>query len=182
MIGKLLSLFGGWQGYAVAAGVAALLAGFGTGYLVHRIDGSRLAALKEVNATAALHAVQRVSAVRQKQAAVTEAAAISAAREEAKLETERFHTSERIVVHVQDRSRCITYGLVRVLNGAATGSGTGAGQVAPGQSDDACAPVTWRSFAADVADDYVTSRENSAQLNALEKNVRGLAEAQDGGH
>ncbi|MDE2020860.1 MAG: hypothetical protein KGJ13_11040 [Patescibacteria group bacterium] len=182
MIGKLLSMLSGWQGYVAVAGLAALLAGLGTGYLVHKIDGSRLAALKEADAMAALHAVQRVSAVRQKQAAVAEAAAISIAREEGKLEAERFRTPERIVVHVQDRSRCISYGLIRVLNSTALGSGSNAGPIAPGQPDDACAPVTWRSFAADIADDYVTSRENSAQLNALEKNVRDLAEAQDGGH
>lgn len=182
MIGKLLSLLGGWQGYAATAGVAALLAGFASGFLVHKLDNARLAALKEADAVAALHAVQRVSAIRQKQAAAAEAAALSAAKEEGKLEAERFRTPERIVVHVQDRSRCITYGLVRVLNGAALGSGSDTGQIASGQPDDACAPVTWRSFAADIADDYVTSRENSAQLNALEKSVRDLTGAQDGGH
>ncbi|MDE2020675.1 MAG: hypothetical protein KGJ13_10100, partial [Patescibacteria group bacterium] len=77
---------------------------------------------------------------------------------------------------------CITYGLVRVLNGAALSPGSDASPTSAGQSDDACAPVTWRSFAADVADDYVTSRENSAQLNALEKSVRDLAGVQNGGH
>lgn len=174
MFGTILSALGGWKGYAAAAGLAGVLAAFGAGYIVHKVDESVIANIKLAGERAEVIAIHKALAIRTEQDNINQQAAVSQALEQGKLEGQRQALPERIVVHVQDKSRCITYGLVRVLDGAAKGGSDPAVSVAPGKPDDACAPVTWRSFAADLADDYVTSYENAGQLNALEANVKAL--------
>lgn len=74
--------------------------------------------------------------------------------------------TKEIPAHVSDTANCITYGLVRVLNAAARNEAIAVPDSAS-ESDDTCAPVSWRDFAADITDDYKTGYQNSKQLNDL---------------
>ena len=64
-----------------------------------------------------------------------------------------------------------------MLDDAATGSDTANAATAAGQSDDACAPLSWRAFAGDLSDDYATARANAEQLNALQADIAALVAA-----
>lgn len=62
----------------------------------------------------------------------------------------------------------IPMGFVRVLDAASLGADPDTLSLAPGQSDDSCAPVTAARLAASVAANYAIARENAEQLNALQ--------------
>ena len=84
--------------------------------------------------------------------------------------------TKEIPAHVPPDSACHTptYGLVRVLNAAATGASLGDQPAPAGQSDDACAPISWDQFAEALANDYGIGRQNNEQMNALQASVRAI--------
>lgn len=81
---------------------------------------------------------------------------------------------ERIPSHVSNNVHCITYGLVRVLNGAAGASAYPVPDAAS-QPDDTCAPVAWRELASDLASDYGSADQNAVELNGLQDWVKQQA-------
>lgn len=73
----------------------------------------------------------------------------------------------RYVTVTQDARTCVTYGLVRVLDAAATGRNPADLQLPSGVTDDACAPITASALAAGIADNFGIARQNAAQLDTL---------------
>lgn len=82
---------------------------------------------------------------------------------------ERFRTIEKeIPIYVQDDSRCITYGLIRVLDAAALGADPKDLVLPTGEHNDACAPVKASDLARNVAGNYEAAHRNSQQLGTLQ--------------
>lgn len=180
-MGSLISLItgalGGVWGTLAAAGVAALLAGAGTFYVTHRMDEGTIAAIELADQQAQTKAVEDAAKLRQSQDKVNLDAALAEAKAQQIIVTHTQTVTREIPIHVPQTQPCIPYGLVRVLDDAATGSDTADAAAAAGQSDDACAGISWRAFAGDLADDYASGRANAQQLNALEADVTQLAAA-----
>jgi hypothetical protein len=170
------ALFGAW-GYLAAACLAALLAGSATGYVVHRLDEGAIAAIKLAGQAAQTRAIKDEAAIRQSQDQANLNAALAEANAQAAIAARAHIITKEITIHVPQAQSCIPYGLVRLLDDAATGSDTAGTPIAAGQSDDACAPISWRAFAADLASDYADGRANAEQLNALEADVAALVAA-----
>ena len=164
-------------GYVAAASIAALIAGSATGYAVHRMDESAIAAIKLADQKAQTQAVKDAAAIRQSQDQANLDAALAEAKAQAALAARTHIITREVTVHVPQTVPCIPYGLVRLLDDAASGSDTADAPASAGQSDDACTGISWRAFAGDLADDYATGRANAEQLNALEANVTALVAA-----
>ena len=77
----------------------------------------------------------------------------------------------------QDATGCVTWGMLRVHDAAATGVDPASLQPPGGQSDDACSAVKPSAFAAAVAGNYAVALANAAQLNDLEADIRGRVAA-----
>lgn len=168
---------GGIWGYVAAGALSAIVAGAGVGWTVHRLDQATIAQIQLADSQAALAATQKAAALQKAQDDISLKAAVADAQSQAKIVTQTVTVTKEIPAHVSDASHCITYGLVRVLNAAATGADPDAVPASPGQSDDACAPVSWRDFAGDIVADYEAGRQNAQQLDDLEDWVRAQAKA-----
>ena len=169
-------LSGAW-GYLAAAAITALLAGSATGYVVHRMDEGAIAALKLADQVAETKAIKDEAAIQQSQDQANLDSALAEAKAQAAITARAHSITREIIVHVPQTQSCIPYGLVRLLDAAAAGSDTAGAAIAAGQSDDACAPISWRAFADDLTGDYATGRANAEQLNALEADVASLVAA-----
>ena len=176
---RLAGAFSGVWGYAAAAALSAIVAGSATGWTVHRIDQAAYVTLQLADAEAKDDAMAALARTDQREARANLDAAVSEAAAQQKIVTETVTVSKEIPIHVPQSVPCISYGLVRVLDDAATGSDTANAPAPAGQSDDACAPLSWRAFASELAGDYATGRANAEQLNALEADVTALAAAAD---
>ncbi|HEX4105532.1 MAG TPA: hypothetical protein VHX92_04810 [Rhizomicrobium sp.] len=180
-MGQLASLLDGavsniW-GTLAAAGIAALLAGSATAYVVHRMDEGAIAAIKLADQKAQTQAIQDADAIRQSQDQANLDAALAEAKAQQAIVSHTHTVTREVTIHVPQTQSCIPYGLVRVLDDAATGSDTADAATAAGQSDDACTGISWRAFAGDLTGDYGIGRANAEQLNALEANVTALVAA-----
>lgn len=168
-------MFGLSSLYTTLIGGALLaIASFGGGfYLEHRLAASTIVEMKLADAQAQVAAVEAVTATTKAQDKAALDAAVAEAQAQIKVVTVTHTITKEIPAHVPPDSSCHTptYGLVRVLNAAATGSALGDQPAPAGQPDDACAPISWDQFAAAVADDYGAGRQNAEQLNALEASV-----------
>jgi hypothetical protein len=174
---RLAGAFSGVWGYAAAAAFAAIVAGTGVGWTVHRIDQAAYAVLQLADAKAKNDAMAALARTDQREAKANLDAAVAEAQAQQKIVTETVTVTKEIAQHVPIATPCIPFGLVRVLDDAATGSNTANAPTPAGQSDDACAPLSWRAFASELSDDYGAGRANAEQLNALEADVRALAAA-----
>jgi hypothetical protein len=165
---------GSWAILALIA-LGALGAATASGaYVTHKMDSADYKALQLADATAQTAAVQKAKDLQARQDKTAMNGAVAEAYAQGKLDGARQSIPTEVVKHVKDTVPCISYGLVRVLNGYAEGHGAADESIASGQPDDACAPVSWRAFASDISDDYVTGLKNAEQLNALIANVRQL--------
>ena len=180
-MGSIISLvtgtLGGIWGYIAAAVFAAALSGVGVGWTVHKVDVATIASMRLADANAAKAAIVAEAKTQKAQDDVDLSSAVAEAKAQQQIVTQTVTVSKEITKHVTDTVPCIPFGLVRVLNDAATGSDTANAPAAAGQSDDACSGISWRSFANDITDDYGAGRENAEQLNALEANVIELVQA-----
>ncbi|MGH6829067.1 MAG: hypothetical protein ACREFW_09180 [Rhizomicrobium sp.] len=165
---------GGAWGYLAAAGMAAILAASGTGYVVHRMDEATIAQMKLADSEASLTASEAAAGVQKAADGIDLDAAMAEAKAQEKIVRQTVTVTREITVHVPDVRACIPYGLVRVLDAAATGADPASLGVAAGEPDDTCAPLSWRDLAASLADDYGIGRRNAEQLNALEANITSL--------
>ena len=171
ILSLITAALGGAWGYVAAAVLAAILSGAGIGWTVHRVDESTIAAMKLTEAEAQLSAANTAAAIQKKEDAVSLAEAVSEARAQQQIVTQTVTLTKEVPVYVSaktDARTCITYGLVRVLDAAATGRDPAELPLDAGQSDDACAPVTASSLARNVAENYGAARANAEQLDALE--------------
>lgn len=119
---------------------------------------------------------QAVNAARVDQAArdmISQNEAIARAKSQAQIQTKTITLTKEIPVYVtaaQDRSTCITYGLVRVFNDAV--GEADAIPVPAGKSYDACSPVKASDLARGITENFGTANDNADQLNKLEDWVR----------
>jgi len=158
---------------------AALLAAasFGGGfYLEHRLAASTIAEMKLADAKAQEAAIEAVTATTKAQDKAALDAAVAEAQAQIKVVTVTHTITKEIPAHVPATSACSTptFGLIRVLNAAATGTSIGDQPAPAGELDDACAPLSWDQFAAALADDYGIGHQNSEQLNALQASVQAI--------
>ncbi len=151
--------------------ISLLVGSIGTGYLVHHYDQADLLKVRLADASALQKATEKAAQIQEAQDADAEAAAVKESGAQAVIQQHTVTITKEVVTHVSDSSHCITYGFVRLLHDAATGDSSAEQPPPTGQSDDSCAPVTWRQAASDIADDYGTARANAEQLNALEASV-----------
>lgn len=177
MVSIVPNLFSGIWSYLAAACVGALIAGSGAGYVVHRIDQGAIAALKLADQQAQTQALRQAGAIRRSEDQANLDAALAEAKAQAAIVTRTHTITREIPVHVPEARPCIPYGLVRLLDDAARGGDTAGAPAPAGQPDDSCAPLSWRAFAGELADDYASGRANAEQLNALEADVRALVAA-----
>lgn len=150
-------------------GAAALaLFGFAGGcWVTYKVEQGTIQSMRAADAAAL---AQAAATARAEQTAIDAKrldAAVSQANAQVRVVTQHEVVTKEIPVYVKDTASCITFGLVRVLHAAATGTDPAGDNYTAGQPDDACAPVSWRSLAGDVADDYATGRSNAAQLDGL---------------
>lgn len=131
---------------------------------------AKVAADAEANTLAA----QTGAAVQKAQDTVAEAGAIADAGAQDHILFVSQTITREIDHYVTDTAHCITFGLVRVLNGAAFNQDPATLAIAPGEPDDACAPISWRAFAGELTDDYRAGNQNAKQLNDLIQNVTDL--------
>jgi hypothetical protein len=172
---SLTSLFN-IKGLVIAFGIGAAVAAVPTGYVVYKIMDGSIANLKLGYETAYAKGIKKIADDTHAQ---DEAALKSAVQAQADYDKEHLVAAvvyKEIDHYVADTSTCITFGLVRVLNHAASGD-SAALALAPGKLDDACAGVTWRAFAGDITDDYATARLNATQLNDLIQSVKDIHDA-----
>lgn len=172
--------------------LAALLCLSLGAYSMHRWDASTVAQLKEgyahAQAAALMDAVARqakLDAVTMKEAeqasakqAATEAA-IAAQLKEARthvnyLSTQLVHAKDRQGRTVTRTVGCVTYGLVRVLDGAVFGVTASSLRLPASVSDDTCAPVAADALARSVAANYGRAKLNAQQLDGLVHAERAL--------
>lgn len=165
------ALIAKFVGAAVLA-IALLSAGAYGGYRFELGRYESLVAAKAVQDAADTKAAMADQSARDK---ITSASASADAIAQPQIITRYQTITKEIPAHVSDNAHCITYGLVRLLNSAA---GPAAYPVpdSASKSDDACAPVTWREFAADITSDYEAKAGNDQQLTDLQ----GWVSAQEG--
>lgn len=153
----------------LGAAALSLLIGAGTaGWVVYKVEQGTIANMRAADATALAQAVTSAAAHQHAVDTIATVAASSEAQAQAAITTHTVILTKEITRYVPETRACIPVGLVRLLNAAATGGDPAGVNYAPGQLDDACAAVSWRDFAADLADDYGTGHANAEQLNALE--------------
>lgn len=154
-----------------AGALAAIAGGFYAGYRWERGD---LEALRAANARELALAEDAATKDQAKRDKITLASAIAGAKAQTVI-VDHYHTiTKEIPAHVPDSPVCVPYGLVRVLN-AAAGPAAHAVPDATAQPDDACAPISWRSIAADLAADYQAGAQNAQQLTDLQGWVQDQA-------
>lgn len=161
-------------GVAVLAIVGLLGTGF---YAGTRWDQNTITQMKLTDQKAANKAQALAATITKKQDTVSVTAASTEANAQAKIVTRTITLTKEIDHDVPTTVACIPVGLVRLLNGAAAGADSADTSYAPGQPDDACAPVSWRDFASDLADDYGTGHANAEQLTALQAWVTAESKA-----
>lgn len=139
-------------------------------------------AKKEAERTAVIQEAARKA--QKAQDAITLASALKEATAQTKIVTRtRTLTQEvpRYVTVQQDAVACISYGLVRVLDAAATGRDPSDLELPAGQSDDACTTLTASDLARGVIENYGVAQQNAEQLDALIADIRGRVAAGNAG-
>lgn len=160
--------------------LVGLLAATGAAVTTHKLDLGTINGLKLAQANAVIAAENKARAQQQ----AYDAIAVTQAKQEAtdqaaradqaasQLHEVEFHVSTKVVA-----SNCVPFGLVRVLDAAASGRIVNALSLPAGKSDDACAPLTWDALARSVVGNYYTARANEGQLNHLVDTLRQMAAA-----
>jgi len=163
LLGSATSALGGIWIYVVV-GIAAGAAGAYGGYRWELgVYETRVAE----DAQAQVLAVSKAKDALAKSDAISLNSAVTEAAAQTKIVTETQTITKEVQIHVPEIHACVPVGLIRVLNAAAY-AGPGSLSDAAGQSDDACAPVSWRAFAAELVDDYGAGQANAEQLTALQ--------------
>jgi hypothetical protein len=157
-------LLGPW-GYVILAVVTLGIGAGAAGWTTHKVDQSFYDELVIKDKDAQIAAVNLAIANQKNQDELNKDAAVKEAAAQQSIEDKSHVIVQKIPTLVSDTSTCITFGLLRVLNAAAANGDVAS--LTGSQSDDACAGVSWRSFASDLADDYRIGNKNSEQLNAL---------------
>jgi hypothetical protein len=142
-------------------------------FCMHRWDEGVIADLKLADARAQAASLSAALRKQAAQAALSQAASLREAAAQQALAAHSRVILEEIPRHVaNDHRPCVPYGLVRVLDAAATGADPAALPLPAGRTDASCAPVTATALAARIAANYTAARANAEQLNALQEFLR----------
>jgi hypothetical protein len=150
ILGTVLALIGAYWGGNIAG---------------HRAEREHWEAA-QAKATAA--AVQAALERRDKEHAITLAAAVHDAQAQERVVTRTLTITKEIPRYVKDTAGCITVGLVRVLDAAVHGADPAELPLAPGQFDETCAPITASALAEAVVRNYGACHGNAEQLTGLQ--------------
>lgn len=157
-----------------AAVLSLVLLGTGA-YGGYRWEHGEVLKLKAADVAFDAKMNQLVQAHKSQVAAISAQSSVKQAAAQTNVITRVKTIIERIPYHVTNNAHCITYGLLRVLNSAASAPSSWQ----DGHADAECAPVTWQQFAGDIADDYGRSNQNSTELSGLQDWVRLQEKATD---
>lgn len=147
--------------------LTAVLAGTGSGVLVHKLDAAKYLRLEAKQQAAQVEAVVIATAKQRKIDQSNQYLAVAEVEAQQRIITVTHTIKERVPYYVKEITPCVPYGFVRVLNAAAFGTDPDSEPTTTGKSPDACAPVSWRSLVTDITDDYGTGNQNAEQLNSL---------------
>lgn len=150
--------------YILLGGLAFTIAS--TAFVTHKVDNSRYLALelsyKEAETKAIQQALDRQKAQEQK--------ALIAAKEETIKQREILSSTKARLDKLQNyvkNSKCITYGLLRVVNAAAKQTAPESFQLPRNKTDFDCSSVSSVELSKSIITNYGTANRNSEQLNAL---------------
>jgi hypothetical protein len=177
------SFLGGIQTYLIVGASVAVVAGSAGTYAGYRWEAGKVAEIKLADAQAQSRAVQVASDARSRQDAVTLASAVNEAKAQAALQTHVITITKEIPRYVTvhaDAVTCIPLGLVRLLDATVLQADPASLELAPGQSNDACSPVSATQLAASVIANYGTAIANAEQMTALQAWVIENHKAQEG--
>ena len=187
----MLATILGWLGGRLAGPVAtacALLLAAALAWQTVRIDGlplvgggmkAEVAELQHQMAVRDLAQARAMSAAlqaRDQLAAAQDVIARAASAGDQAIQTQIQTVIREVPRHVDaktDAACVVPWGLVRLLDAAASGADVGdvAARIAPGQPDDAASDVKLSEIAAVLAGNLGAARQNAGQLEALEKAV-----------
>lgn len=156
--------------------VLSVLVGCGARHVLH--ENARLKGqVKDAKAAAA-----QVEKDRVKERSLWQLGEVSQQRHEAiqtKIVTEVKTIQQKVPVYVHDQipvPGCVSYGLVRVLDAAALGKQPEDLPLPAGVTDDTCSPLRPSDLARGVAENLGIGRQNAAQLDALQADVKARFE------
>lgn len=155
----------------IVAAIGALALVIGTAVITHKVDQAALLKQQAAWKDAEIAALNQARVLQQAEDKVSLDAAVAEATAQQKIVTNTVTVVKEVPSHVPLTSKCpVTVGFVRVLNDAVfLGTGTTGPTYAPGQPDDACAPIDPRGLAASIVSNYAAAGANAEQLTALQK-------------
>lgn len=150
----------------------------GTAVVTHKVDAAAYLKLELGYQKAMGEAIAQTAAVQLAQDMISLDAAVAEAAAQQKIVTVTNVVTKEVVVHVPINTKCaVSVGFVRVLNAIILGSGPTDLSYAPGQPDDACAPIDPRALAGYVLTNYGAALGNAQQLTSLQKWVTDVIAA-----
>lgn len=167
MFSIITSLMSSAGGIIAMLAVVAGLVGSGA-YVEHQVDEGTIQSMKVAEATAAQQAEAKALAQQQAYTSIANAAAQKQTADQQEI-SNGIQTSLAAVAPVVKTvaTNCVPYGLVRVLDAAASGRNPADLSYPTGQSDNACAPTSWAAVGRSVVANYYTARANADQLTGL---------------
>lgn len=170
-----------------AIGAAALIAGvlgFSSGMmLMHKIEVGKYEKLELSYKDAQIKAVEQA----QEDQKALDNVALNAAQREAATQAALTARAKQQLAEVSKHVKtnptgCVTYGFVRVLDGAVHGVLAERLALPAGKSDDACTNLNAADVARSVVDNYNTAEANRQQLDALIAVLRTMKDTQNAQH
>lgn len=162
------------QGTLVSLALCLGVAGFGVyeygSWLEKQKAQAVLAATQAADAARAAQALKSLAA----QDKLSQDNAVAEAKGQARIVVQTQTLTKEVPTYVtvtQDRSDCVPWGVVRVLDAAVLGVDPAQLRLPAGATDDTCSPVKASDLARSVAGNYGTAAQNAEQLNALEADI-----------
>lgn len=147
-----------------------------TGVVVHKVDLSEYQKLELQYKDAAAKAAE---AARVEQAALDQVSTDAATKEIAtqkQLADQAQAQLARVKVHVTaGPGNCITWGLIRVIDGALLNIDPNDLQLPAGAADTGCAPIKAPRLANNIVANYAVAARNSEQLFALQAYLKQIS-------
>ena len=170
----LTGAFSSVGGLLMLLAVCGSLVGLGSCEM-HKIDEGKYQALVASTATAAARAAATAAAMQK--ANDQDALNASAAEAEAQKELNDVAQANQAVplaapIVKTIAANCVPYGFVRLHDAAARSLSFASVGIAPGKSDDACAPVKWADVERVIVANYSLANDNAEQLNRLIATLR----------
>lgn len=153
----------------------ALAASVATWYVTDRVKQASYDELVIAQKQAVIDAKTIAALTQKNQDIIIQQDAVKEAKNQQALEDKNNATIKHIPIYVQDSAHCITFGLIRVLDAAATNRDP-AELDATGKPSASCSPITNTALAQSIATNYGIANQNAEQLDALEASVISLHE------